>query len=214
MSGREQAGDMDDLDMYEAIYRQAEGDPSRVPWNRSGAHDRLLEWLEREAVEGAGRRALVVACGMSRDAEALAVRGFEVVAFDRSPTAIAWCRQAYAGSPVQYVEADLFHPPVHWQRAFDFVLETFTLQALPAEIRAAARARIADFVAPGGSLLVITFGRQPETVVEGPPWPLTRDEVEAFTQHGLEIVTFEDFRTPHPEWERLRWFRVLLRRAA
>ncbi|GAP63050.1 hypothetical protein ARMA_1473 [Ardenticatena maritima] len=199
-------------DWFDHVYRQAAGDPSRVPWNRTGAHDRLLEWLAREQVDGTGKRALVVGCGMGRDAEALAAYGFKVVAFDRAPTAIAWCREAFANSPVQYVQADLFAPPAEWSQAFDFVLETFTLQALPAERRAEARARIADFVAPGGSLLVITFGRQPETVVEGPPWPLTRDEVEAFTEHGLRIVRFEDFRTPHPEWERLRWFRVHLRR--
>ncbi len=199
-------------DWFEEIYRQAGGDPSRVPWNRSGAHERLREWLARERIDGSGKRALVVGCGMGHDAEALAAHGFDVVAFDRSPTAIAWCREQFADSSVHYIEADLFDPPATWRLAFDFVLEVFTLQALPADIRAEARARIAEFVAPGGLLLVITFGRQPETKVEGPPWPLTRDEVEAFGEHGLQIVRFEDFRTPHPEWERLRWFRVVLKR--
>ncbi|MCC5670705.1 class I SAM-dependent methyltransferase [Nostoc sp. CHAB 5784] len=40
-----------------------------------------------------GQKALVIGCGLGDDAEAIASLGFEVTAFDISPTAIAWCQE-------------------------------------------------------------------------------------------------------------------------
>src|SRR5687767_11870691 len=77
---------------FERLYSLAAGDPTVIPWADLAMNPNLLPWLERHAPSGAGRRALKVGCGLGDDAEELARRGFAVVAFDISETAISWCR--------------------------------------------------------------------------------------------------------------------------
>jgi SAM-dependent methyltransferase len=126
-------------------------------------------------LEPGSGRALVVGCGLGDDAELLASLGYDVVAFDYSPTAIERCRARFPGSPVEYLVADLLDPPAAWRRAFDLVLEVFTVQSLPPTVRATAIANIAGFVA--GRLLVVATQGEP---ADGPPWPLTREQVTSF----------------------------------
>ena len=76
---------------------------------------------------------------------------------------------------------------------FDFVLESYTLQTLPMDWRAEAIRRVAQFVAPGGTLLLIARGREPGEPVGNMPWPLTRQELSALPEAGLQEVRFEDF---------------------
>jgi hypothetical protein len=71
------------------------------------------------------------------------------------------------------------------------VVESYTVQALPEALRAQATAAVASFVAAGGTLLVIAAGREPGEHADGPPWPLTRDEVEAFAGEALNVVALE-----------------------
>lgn len=92
-----------------------------------------------------------------------------------------------------YGVADLLSPPPSWTRAFDLVIESYTLQVLPPAERPAAIKRISSFVAPIGMLLVIARGREPEDDEGKMPWPLPRAELEQFTQHGLSEIVFEDF---------------------
>ena len=49
-------------------------------------------------------------------------------------------------------------------------------------------------VAPGGTLIVIASARDEQGPDEGPPWPLTRAEIDAFAADGLEPVRVEDVR--------------------
>ncbi|GIF48004.1 methyltransferase type 12 [Asanoa ferruginea] len=146
------------------------------------------------AVAGDGRRALVVGAGLGRDAEFVAGLGFDVVAFDISETAIESARRRHPGSPVRYVAADLFDPPGEWIGAFDLVVESMTVQALPDPPRRSAIVQIGRFVARGGTLLVIAAGRDPSTVYEGPPWPLTRPEIDAFAVGDLAPTSIEELR--------------------
>ena len=96
---RKKAGDLareslahgDPVGWFETLYQQAGGDPSAVSWADLTPNPNLVAWLDREKVEGNGRRALKVGCGLGDDAEELARRGFLVTAFDVSPTAIEWC---------------------------------------------------------------------------------------------------------------------------
>ena len=74
---------------FEPLYAAAEQGAAIVPWDRGGApHWLLTTWAERTALAGGGRRALVVGCGLGADAEYIAGRGFAVLAFDISASAI------------------------------------------------------------------------------------------------------------------------------
>jgi hypothetical protein len=92
--------------------------------------------------------------------------------------------------------ANLLEPPAEWSHAFDLVLESLTVQSMPVELHAQAIASVAAMVAPGGTLLVIATAREHDGPVDGPPWPLTRDEVAAFTAEGLDEVRVEEVRDP------------------
>jgi SAM-dependent methyltransferase len=181
---------------FEALYAAAADGAAIVPWDRAAPHSLLAEWASRSGVTGEGRRALVVGAGLGRDAEFVAGLGFDVVAFDISATAIESARERHPASPVRYVVADLFDPPVKWRGAFDLVVESMTVQSLPEPPRRAAIRQVGPFVAPGGTLLVIAAGRDPETDFAGPPWPLTRAEIEAFVVDGLTIGSLEELREP------------------
>jgi SAM-dependent methyltransferase len=176
----------DPLGWFDALYREAAGDASVIPWADLRDNPQFLAWRARSGIDLRSRSSLVVGCGLGDDAETVAASGGEVTAFDLSATAIEWCRRRFPQSRVRYVAADLFHAPAAWQRAFGFVLEINTLQALPADLRPDAIARVADFVAPDGTLLVICRGRDAGDPVNGPPWPLVRGELEGFRAAGLD----------------------------
>ena len=178
---------------FEALYASAGGDASVIPWADRKGNPNLVRWLDRGGPP-AGRRALVVGCGLGDDAEELARRGLDVTAFDVSPSAVQWCGRRFPDSDVSYVVADLLAPPPAWRGAFEFVLESYTLQALPAPTRRSAIAKLAELVAPGGNLLVICRGRDPHDPEGALPWPLTRGELQKLvTEGGLVEQTFEDY---------------------
>jgi SAM-dependent methyltransferase len=177
---------------FEPLYAAAAGGAAVVPWDRGGPHPVLLDWAERTAPDGAGRRALVVGAGLGGDAELLATLGFATTAFDISATAVRSARARHAGSAVDYRQADLLDPPAAWARAFDLVVESLTVQSLPDPPRADAIARVGEFVAPGGTLLVIANAREDGPPVSGPPWPLVRAEVESFARDGLALERLEE----------------------
>jgi len=207
---RESLANNDPTGWFEKLYAQADGDTGAISWADLAPNPNLLAWLDREKVVGDGRRALKIGCGLGDDAEELARRGFLVTAFDVSPTAIDWCRERFPTTTVRYVVHDLLAPRSEWECEFDFVLESYTLQVLPAEVRAAAIPHVARFVAPGGDLLVIARGRETTDPPGAMPWPLLRAELAGFTKAGLEELSFEDFLDA--ETPPVRRFRVHYRR--
>ena len=207
---RESLAKNDPTGWFERLYAQAVGDTGAISWADLAPNPNLLAWLDREQVEGNGRRALKIGCGLGDDAEELARRGFLVTAFDVSQTAIDWCRERFPATTVRYVVHDLLAPRSEWECSFDFVLESYTLQVLPFEVRAKAIPQVARYVAPAGDLLVIARGRETSDAPGTMPWPLLHDELAGFTKIGLEEQSFEDFLDA--ETPPVRRFRVHYRR--
>jgi len=153
-----QAGDS--LGWFEDLYIRAGEEPSIIPWADLKQNPNLIDWLDQNRFQVSGR-ALTIGCGLGDDAEELARRGFTTTAFDISESAIMWSRRRFPQSSVSYVVADLLSAPVDWVAMFDFVLESYTLQVLPSDLWPDAVRYISSFVAPGGILLVIARGREP-----------------------------------------------------
>ncbi|MFL6071820.1 MAG: class I SAM-dependent methyltransferase [Mycobacteriales bacterium] len=211
LAGESLAAD-DPTGWFERLYVAAESGDAAVPWDRPAPSALLAEWAEIHRPHGDGRRALVVGCGLGRDAEFLAGYGFDVTAFDISPTAIRAARERHAGSPVRYTTADLLDLPSHWQMAYDFVLESMTVQSLPRSVRPQAAAAVGGLVAHGGTLLVIAAGREPgDPETPGPPWPLTREELDLFHVDGLTMPFVQGIRDAEGI---LRWRAELNRHTA
>jgi 2-polyprenyl-3-methyl-5-hydroxy-6-metoxy-1,4-benzoquinol methylase len=192
-------------DWFEAVYALAEGDPANVPWGNMVAHPLLVEWLARNPRLD-GLTALDIGCGLGDNAAALAGQGAKVTAFDLVKGAADWAQKRFPDSGITFCAADLFDPPLNWFEAFDLVHETYTLQALPAEIFSRAQLALARFVKPGGALLIIARARDESQAIDGPPWPLTRSQIESFGACGLELLQLEDMPavlTPHRHWRAL-----------
>ena len=173
----------------------AKAGQATVPWADLEPNPNLVQWLKQKNINGTGKTALKVGCGLGDDVEELAGYGFSVTGFDISTTAVGWCMHRFPESHASYIRADLFDPPANWIRGFDFILESYTLQVLPPHLRLAAMAmgKIAEFVAPGGTLLAIARGREPDDNPGRMPWPLTKQELLKFEQSGLKLLAFEDF---------------------
>ena len=203
----EAMADGDATGWFEKLYSEAEAGVTAVPWADGMPNPHLSEWLA-SGIAGAdsGRTALVVGCGMGYDAELLARHGFEVTAFDVAPTAVGAASRANPGSPVTYLTADLLNLPAEWSRAFDLVVEIYTIQPLFGPARAKAIAAVHEPVAPGGTLLVIARATDEEDPVWDPaqmPWPLTRGELLA-AGGPLRTGLIEQF-TDNEDPPRLRW---------
>jgi SAM-dependent methyltransferase len=178
---------------FEVLYAEAGDNYAAVPWADLAANPNLIDWSDRNHLTGAGKTALTIGCGYGDDAEFLAGLGFDLVAFDISPTAIAQCHKRFPNSPVSYQVADLFDPPPSWDRRFDFVFESYTLQTMPPDIRAVAIEKIASFIAPSGRLLTIARGRDEGEPLAEVPFPLTQQELSRFESLGLQRESFEDY---------------------
>jgi len=195
---------------FEELYQRASGNWDRVPWADRAANPFLVEWLGSQGARASGAPCLVVGCGLGDDAEALSAAGFRVVAFDISRTAVDACRSRFPESTVEYVEADALAPPAAWAGRFDLVFESYTLQVLPPAVRAVATAALAALVSPGGQLLVLCRARDRDEPVGELPWPLLREELDAFCDHGVGQLSCESlFDDEEPP---VRRFRALYQR--
>ena len=179
---------------FEELYNTAEGDESTIPWAHLKVNPNLADWIVDRDLQGKNKTALVVGCGLGDDAEALSKLGFKVVAFDIAPTAIAWCQKRFPNSSVNYLTDDLLHPQVISDRQYDFILESYTLQAIPATIRPQGIKSISRLLAPGGRLLIICRGRDASQPATGLPFPLLKQELNYFQELGLQEVNFEDYQ--------------------
>lgn len=178
---------------FEQVYREAEEGKGAVPWADLRPNPNLLDFWKRSPMDAGGKRALTVGCGFGDDAEQLADWGFATTAFDISESAIRGCLRRFPRSRVQFVAADLLRPPGEWFHAFDFVLESNTLQVLPPELRQRAMGHAADFVKEGGLLLIIARARDENDPRGEMPWPLTRRELNRLPELGLRELSWEDF---------------------
>ncbi|MGC5166480.1 class I SAM-dependent methyltransferase [Luteimicrobium sp. DT211] len=176
---------------FERLWASAGDGDVTTPWDHDDPHPALASWPGLPAPGEARGSAVVVGCGLGADAELLAGLGYETTAFDISPSAIAAARERHPGSPVTYAVGDLLDLPAEWVAAFDLVVEIYTVQAVNRSVRGQLTAGVRALVAPGGTLLAIQAAAS-EPDDDGPPWPLTRAEIEAFGRRGLSAVQVEE----------------------
>lgn len=153
--------------------------------------------LVAEAADLAPGPALDAGCGEGADAAWLAARGWRVTAVDIAATALRRAREhaetlgSEIGGRIDWVEADLteWTPPAE---SFALVSAQYVHPAAP---RATLLRRLADAVAPGGTLLVV--GHHPSDRHSGSHGPAagsqhTAEEVAACLDAGRwDIVVAE-----------------------
>jgi SAM-dependent methyltransferase len=154
------------------------------------------QFLVEEVSDLPPGRALDVACGEGRNAVWLAERGWQASGVDFSPVALAKaaCLAGERGVKVDWIEADLAEwvPPA---RAFDLVV-VFYLQ-LPPALRTEVYGRMAEAVAPDGTILVVGHDRDNLSAGYGGPQDpevLLGAEEVAGDLSGLKILKAEQVR--------------------
>lgn len=135
--------------------------------------------------------ALDAGCGEGADALWLAERGWQVTGADFATTALerAAVHADAAGVKVDWVHADL----VSWTPPAQFDLVSSHYMHLPGDDRMTAFARLAEAVAPGGTLLIVGHHESDlHTTIQRPNIPgmfFTAEEVADSLGDGWEIQT-------------------------
>ena len=182
----------DALGWFEALYKEAAGDNERIPWADLTPNKYLVRFAEKTNLRGDNRTALVVGCGLGDDARYLHDLGFNVTAFDISRTAIEWARRIHSDTDIKFFTADLFDAPKEWFAGFEFVLEVYTIQPLPLEMRPKVIDAIANFVRFKGKLVVVTRGREDDEIPTELPWALSRKDLSRFEANNFKQLHFEE----------------------
>lgn len=182
----------DHFGWFDEIYKSAEGNNELIPWADLEPNRYFKEWADRVGLSGEGRKAMVVGCGLGDDAIYLHDLGFNVTAFDISPTAIDWAKKLSEGRKIDYSVADLFKPAEEWLGSFDLVLEIYTIQPLPLEMRNDVIDAVGAFAKDGGELVIVTRGREDDEEPVELPWPVSRKELSRFEANGFTQTFFEE----------------------
>ena len=197
----------DPLYWFEEIYNQADSNREWIPWDWKGPHPFVVEWIERSMNKG---NALVIGCGLGEDAAYLSNKGWNVTAFDISETAVKWASEIHSDLEIEWMVADLFNLPDSWQMKYDLVLEVHILQAIQQSLMTEASKKLAPLVGTNGHLVCIGKLRINDEIVEGPPWPMSKESIEK-TGNELNFVEFHISKIPEKEDIRYRavWKRDL-----
>jgi len=144
--------DPDALDRLYALARTGQAD---LPWSAGGPCEVFVDWLNTEApgLIRPGSRVAVAGCGLGGEAAELLGRGFDVDAFDVSPTAVEWARQANPALGSCVTCADARTPPSRWRRRFDLVVAADLLAWVGEADRRAVAAGLASLAHPHGYVL-------------------------------------------------------------
>jgi SAM-dependent methyltransferase len=188
----------DSLGWFEALYKESSGNNELIPWADLEPNHYFRTWAESRDLRGNGAKALVIGCGLGDDARYLYELGFSVTAFDISPTAIEWAKRLHAQTDIQFYVADLFSPPAAWiydpedpeTAGFEFVLEIYTIQPLPLELRPRVIDAVGNFVGENGRLVIVTRGREDDEVPDEVPWPVSRLDLSQLEMNGLRQTDF------------------------
>ncbi len=157
---------------WDAAYAEGE-----TPWEKGGAHPALVDFLaEHGPLAG---EIFVPGCGSGHDVRALSNAANHVVGLDFSTQAITRATAQPRSGREEYVQADLFALPAELDSAFDWVFEHTCFCAIDPAQRADYVRTITRVLRPGGKLLAIFF-LNPDHDEDGPPFPVSRDELEQF----------------------------------
>lgn len=191
---------------FEGLYQDNKESHENIPWARQAVNPLLQSYLDAKLDEVKAHKgtALVIGCGLGDDAKALELAGYDVTAIDVSQTALDLAKERFSGSSIKFIKQDIFE----YEEQFDFVFEALTIQSLPIEFREKMIKAVAGTVAVDGELLFVAHKR--EAMRQGPPWPLTQEEVDLFKSHGLTELSFE-LHTEESQVSQTR-FRVLYKK--
>lgn len=182
--------------VFSRLYRRAPSVES-LPWHREQPPALLEQAVTQRSSSG---RALDVGCGEGTNAVFLAQQGFAVTGLDFVPAALAAARERaeQAGVEIELHQCDVLdhEPPA----PYDVVLDSGCLHHLPKARLDEYRARLDEWLAPGGDYVLVHFAHRPRMLwVPKGPNHMTRDEAVArFSPLELRAYDETHFDVPLP----------------
>ena len=171
-----------EADFWEVRYRE-----NFIPWDAGQVPQLLIAYVGRVT---APRKTLVPGCGSAYEVRFLVEHGWDVLAIDFSPAAVAAAREVLGPLAGQVRQEDFFSPTLKPQE-FDFVYERAFLCALPRRMWSDWARRIAELIAPGGRLGGFFYFDDSE---RGPPFGLKAGELEDLLSSCFRLI---ETATPH-----------------
>ena len=150
-----------------------------TPWDKGGVPEQLRGFVAKSAPAGV----LIPGCGAAYELVYFCEAGWDAMAIDFSPAAVALARETVGQWSERVVEADFFaYAPapglgVIYERAF--------LCALPPVMRSQVAQRWAQLLPPGGLLAGFFFF---DDAPKGPPFGIGRDELDQLLSGDFECV--------------------------
>ena len=187
-----------------------------TPWEKGAPAPPLLEWLaSRGALHGT---VLVPGSGLGHDVRAIAAASptAQVVGLDIAPYAIDQARRFALAGMETYQLADLFHLPLELTNRFAWVFEHTCFCAIEPRHRQDYVRGVFRALQSGGTLLAIFYlnpwdpGEEPEG--GGPPFAVTREELDVLFATDFELVEELKPRTAYPGREGREIIRLLRKR--
>lgn len=169
------------LNYWEQLYQAGD-----THWDKGAPSPGLVDFLAAQPDLLRGTVA-VPGCGTGHDVRAFAQAGFDVCGFDIAPSAIqlALEKTKTAGLKAEFRHADFLRDePPH---LFDWIFEHTLFCAIQPEERDEYVRAVGRWLKPDGQYLAVNY-----MIVEngeGPPFPVTRDELlRRFSPH-LDLVS-------------------------
>lgn len=180
-------------------------------WDLGQPAPPLVHWLAGPNAPPPGRT-IVLGAGRGHDALLFARYGFEVMAVDFAPAAIAalTASAAQVDLPLRCLQRNIFDLVPDFRGQFDYVVEHTCFCALDPALRPAYVNLVADLLVPGqGELLAVFFTHQRPG---GPPFGISPSQILDLFQPQFDQLILQP--TPHSiasrqGEEHLGWFRCL-----
>jgi hypothetical protein len=155
---------------------------NRMPWDLHGVPPALVRYLQDSNKRGT---TLLPGCGSGYELKAFNDFGWDALAVDFSPAAVARAQEVLGTLSSRVRLADFFKD--HLGGPFDLIYERTFLCSLPPDCWPDYAARVGELLKPGGRLVgIFAYGEESEP----PPFPLT--EVRAKSLFGLGFDLVED----------------------
>ncbi|MCH8476167.1 MAG: TPMT family class I SAM-dependent methyltransferase [Opitutales bacterium] len=155
-----------------------------TPWDKGYAAPPLMEFLERQRVNG---RVLVPGCGTGHDVRALSAQGAEVLGLDIAPGALAKANAFPRAGQEFYELGDFLNLAAGHHSAYDWVFEHTCLCALAPGDRQAYIDAVKKALKPGGYYLAIFFREVDDYTGEEPPHPISSTESKALLSDDFAL---------------------------
>ncbi|MEM7790358.1 MAG: methyltransferase domain-containing protein [Verrucomicrobiota bacterium] len=173
---------------WEAAYEN-----DTTPWDKGYAAPPLSEFLETRSIAG---DVLIPGCGTGHDVRLLAAQGAKVLGLDIAQGALDKAAKFDCAGDESYELGDFLNLSPRYVERFDYVFEHTCLCAIDLDQRPNYARSLRQALKPGGYFLSIFFRQVRDYDGNGPPYPITQQEIETlFGKHFKRLYSFVPEKT-------------------